>query len=234
MPSVDKAIQKSLWGIADALAKALRAPSGDQPGDVQWRVSALASRAWKVSHPDLPLVKDEDGANKDTLLQLHIQPDPDTKQWFVIAQNKVTGPEGHTSPRALIVAKYNEPPSENWDNEEIANAAANFFKQQLKDLVQKAKAMTPEENPGTPPPVTSGLKRKADRIVFIKDSDLNRVKDLIKDMKDDDWKREAEFLEKLVVDSEAVLAESSGKIRKKSGVALASRTARLAKEIVRD
>lgn len=147
MPKLDPDTQRSLWKLANALAKALRSPGGPEAqGDPQWRVSALASRAWKITHPDLPVVEDDEGMNKDVLLQFHVQPDEASGLWFAIAQNKVVGPETHASPRALIVSKEESPPSDAWDFEEIGMAAANFFKQQKKELVEKAQAMVPDED----------------------------------------------------------------------------------------
>jgi hypothetical protein len=145
---LDPKIERSLWRLADALAKALRTPDAGNPGDPQWRVEALASRAWKVTHPDLPIVKDSEGAGKDVLLQFHVQQDPTSQKWFVVAQNKVVGPDTHASPQALIVAKEDEPPNERWDFESIGQAAANFFKKQKNDLVERAQAMMPPAQPG--------------------------------------------------------------------------------------
>jgi ribosomal protein L37AE/L43A len=145
---LDPKVERSLWRLADALAKALRTPDAGNPGDPQWRVEALASRAWKITHPDLPIVKDSEGAGKDVLLQFHVQQDPTSQKWFVVAQNKVVGPDTHASPQALIVAKEDEPPNERWDFESIGQAAANFFKKQKNDLVERAQAMMPPAQPG--------------------------------------------------------------------------------------
>jgi len=162
MPTMNPDIQQAFWQLADALAKSLRSGDSEDGTDAQWRVTALASRAWAVTHPDLPIVEDESGASKDTLLQLHVQPDPKSGLWFVIAQNKVVGPESHASPRALAVAKKDTPPGDDWDFDEIAEAAANFFRQQKKDLVEKAAALMPDSDPGdlameeNPPPGAAG------------------------------------------------------------------------------
>jgi len=150
---IDSEVQKTLAKLASALAKAF---SAGADGDTRWTVSGVASRAWKISHPDLPVVQDDQGIEKDILLQLHIRPpDDDNDAWLVVAQNKVVGPETHASPQALIVAREEEAPSDNWDTEGIAEAAANFFRQQKRELVEEASAVTPALN--YPQPVVPGV-----------------------------------------------------------------------------
>jgi len=134
---------------------------GGKEGDPRWTVSGLASRAWKINHPDLPVVTNTDGTEKDIILQLHVRP-PDEKsnRWLVVAQNKIEGPETHTSPRAVIVAKEDSPPGESWDIPGIAEAAARFFQNQKRDLTQVAEGVAPAG-------VVSRRNRVAARIVDI-------------------------------------------------------------------
>ena len=157
MPRIDRSIQQTLWRIADTLAKILRSPSGTDPGDPRWSVSGESATAWKVDHPDLPLVRDDEGATKDVLLQFYVSRQGET--WFLVAQSNVVGAEQHGSPKAVIVGKKETPPGPDWDDiEAICEKAAAFFKQQLRELTAEAQALTPSAPPGstTPPPVPQG------------------------------------------------------------------------------
>lgn len=147
MPAISEEIQDTLWKIGDALAQAL-----SDLGDPTWRVTGLGSKAWKVSHPELPVVKDDQGIQKDVLLQMHLQEDEDAGRWFVIAQNKVVGPDSHSSPRLYIVADEDQPPNDSWPIEEIAQAASNFFQKQKDLLVQEAQASSPQVPYNSGPP----------------------------------------------------------------------------------
>lgn len=144
MPKLSRDIQKALRKLGMDLEKAFRLDTEGQKGDPQWTVTGLAGSVWKIAHPELPLVKDENGSLKDVLLQMHIYHDQDSAKWFVVAQNRVVGPETHASPKALIVAKEDEAPGPDWDMETIAQAAANFFRQQKDELKADAEAMVGE------------------------------------------------------------------------------------------
>lgn len=145
MPTLDPTIQKAYKKLAFCLHKALRAPQQGQQSDVQWGVWALAPQAWKITHPELPTVRDDAGVTKDVLLQLHVYHESDGP-WMVVAQNKVVGPSSHASPLAMIVAKEKQPPTE-WDMDAIGQAAANFFKQQKQNLVTQAQSLMQESPP---------------------------------------------------------------------------------------
>jgi hypothetical protein len=170
---IDTSVQDTLRKLSSELAAKFLAD------DPQWSISGLASRAWKIKHPDLPIVRSQDGTETDTLLQLHIRPpDSENKNWLVIAQNKVTGPQSHASPRALILASEDQPPNQTWDLGAIAQSAVNFFRKQKNNLRDQTQALMPEmENlsqsqppaaesqPATGMPTASRRLRLAKRIL---------------------------------------------------------------------
>jgi hypothetical protein len=173
-----------------------------------------------------------------TFYFLHVQHESNSDQWFVVAQNKVVGPDSHASPRALIVAKEEAPPSENWPFEEIAEAAANFFKQQKQDLVQKAQALAPTEQPGsvdpTPPqseempPGGAGLApmaarrrklaatllRTADRVLVLPSSAERDLGRLVLSLNDKGMKEQARLVATELLGNKNTVAESSCQIRR--------------------
>ena len=134
MPEISTEIQDTLWKIGDALAQALA-----NTGDPSWRVTGLGSKAWKISHPELPVVKDDQGVQKDVLLQMHLQEDEDSDRWFVIAQNKVVSPEAHSSPRLFIVADKDTPPSDSWSTEDAFGGGRPIVS------VERSRGTTPPE-----------------------------------------------------------------------------------------
>lgn len=151
MPVLSEEIQHTLWTLADSLVKALQAPQDGGQADMNWGVSGRSSNVWDVTHPDLPMVKDDEGWTKDTLLQLQVKELPDGK-YAVVAVNKVLGTETNSFPLVFIVAKQDTPPGPKWPIAEIAKAAANWFRVQLAELKKKAEGM----QPGTPPGAIGG------------------------------------------------------------------------------
>lgn len=184
MSTISEEVQDTLWKIGDALAQGL-----SDLGDPSWRVTGLGSKAWKITHPDLPVVKDDQGVQKDVLLQMHLQEDEDSDRWFVIAQNKVVSPDSHSSPRLFIVADQGDPPHDGWPIEDIAQSASKFFNNQKELLVQEAQAASPqvpynsgppEGGAGGPPglggplggPLASRRKKIAQRIAESKEEEI--------------------------------------------------------------
>jgi hypothetical protein len=169
--SIDESIQKTCWKIADTLAKILRSGIGQDAADPKWTVAGQTTRAWQISHPDLPLIKDEEGTQKNVILQMYIE--VKEGKWFVVAENTVIGQENHSSPRAVIIAKEEEPPNQNWDIEGIAKAAALFFAKQKEILTKQAQEISPTIPPGTDlqtSTTASRKKRLASRVVaFLND-----------------------------------------------------------------
>lgn len=146
---LDEEIQNSLWRLASALASALEAPNTNTgaEADPRWEVSAVTETEWSVSHPDLPIVRDDEGATKDDLLSLKIK--QNGNEWLVVAQNNVLGTDANSYPLTLVVAKENDPPNKKWPFDDIARAASNWFVEQLQDLKSKAQGMTPDAPPGS-------------------------------------------------------------------------------------
>jgi hypothetical protein len=172
---IDSSVQETMAALAHALAKAFSQGSGTQPGDPKWTVSGVSSKVWKLGHPDLPIVKDSKGSEKDVLLQLHVrEPKKEGEDWLVVGQNKVVGPDSHATPKALILARESTPPGEDWNLDSIATNAANYFIQQKEDLIKQAQGATPEPPPpevqaqqsqaAPPPPMASRRARLATRL----------------------------------------------------------------------
>jgi len=165
MPSIDSQAQRTLWQLADELIKALNTPGDSQDQDSKnWGVEGTDGNTWSVSHPELPIVKDSEEPlggiwGKDSLLQLQIQKLKDGK-YAVLAQNLVQGEEDSSVPQAFVVAKEDKPPGKTWNTAQIALAAANWFKDRLRELKAKASQSAPQIPPGTfnsNPPVSGGL-----------------------------------------------------------------------------
>lgn len=148
MPVLSEEIQHTLWALADSLVKALHSPEEGGQADMNWGVAGRSSNVWDVTHPDLPMVKDDEGWVKDTLLQLKIEELPDGK-YAVVAVNKVLGTETNSFPLVFIVAKQDTPPSSKWPIASIAKAAANWFRVQKEELKKKAEGMQPGIPPGS-------------------------------------------------------------------------------------
>lgn len=233
MPKINESVQHNIWRIGDALYKALRVGSENFPADESWRVEQVSNLVWKIDHPELPVVNTEEGLQRDILLQLTLKQNEDTGQWLVIAQNRVTGVENLTSEVALIVAKEDSPPDDTWDYDTIGMAAANYFKKQKNEMDKLVQALTPnlttepqpQQQPGRPgglgmPGRMRANKRCSDRIVIIRDNQMDHLKKAAKELKGAQQKAVED-----VLDKDNALAETYGKIRTKPGSTLANRRA---------
>lgn len=139
-PVLTRNLQNTLWRLADAVAKSLREPSGENPGDSRWTVEGLGYSSWRINHPDIEILD-----TGDSPLIFKIKKIKDSR-WSVLGQNQLKN-----LINTKVVAIENSPPSEQWDVDAIAKASAQYFQEQLQALIQLKEEMTPNQPPGAGP-----------------------------------------------------------------------------------
>jgi hypothetical protein len=163
MLHIDESAISTIAELGKALAMAFTVSDGDRPADPDWEVYGLITRAWKVNHPQLPVVKTAEGSTKDVLLQLQVTRDGDSGKWLVIAKNNVVMDDPQASPRMRVIFESNESPG-TWNLDLIAKEAANWFYQQKLELEKKAQSLVDEKktrpgamSQGGPPAPPGGM-----------------------------------------------------------------------------
>lgn len=138
-PSLTRETQSVVWRLADALARALRQPNEDSPGDFRWTVTGVANSTWTINHPDLLI-----DSNTEPILQLRIKRISGNR-WGVFGQNHLENLEN-----TKVISIINSAPDNSWDIDGISQVAANYFQEQKADIDQLKQEMTPSAPPGSP------------------------------------------------------------------------------------
>jgi len=138
LPYVSREVQETLWRLADALAKNLRAPNEDQPGDPRWTVSGEASGTWMINHPDLEMLKDGNSPLIPRIKKLS------SDKWSVIAQNQLQNKIINK-----VLAIEGGVPDRTWDIARIAQVASQWFQSQKNEISEEASQLTPDIPPGS-------------------------------------------------------------------------------------
>jgi ribosomal protein L37AE/L43A len=137
-PELNRNTQYKLWKLADSLARALRSPSGEIPGDPRWTVSGVANSVWQISHPDLEILESGDSPLRLRLKKIS------QHRWGVFGQNQLKNLENNK-----VIAIQPQPPGPSWDIDAITNAASQYFQDQKELIDQTRQEMTPDQPPGT-------------------------------------------------------------------------------------
>lgn len=137
-------VQETLWSIADAMARHLKAPSQESMGDPRWTVSGVTDSTWEVNHPDMEPLEGGSTPLKVMIKRL----DTEGKSWAIIARNLATKPEANS----VVYRSDSGPPNPKWDVEQIAQAAAAWFQEQKDEIVGQKEDLTPSLSPGSVQP----------------------------------------------------------------------------------
>jgi len=135
-PILTRESQESLWKLADALARGLRDPAGDTQGDARWTVAGIANSVWEIRHPD---IEGEEAA--DSPLRMRIKQTAPGK-WAIFGQNNLRNLQNTSA------IHITEDPVEDWNFEEIAKAAAVYFRDQLEQIQMTKEDLQPDLEPG--------------------------------------------------------------------------------------
>jgi hypothetical protein len=136
-PQLTRETQGVLWSLADSLARALRDPQGDQPGDARFTVAGISESSWSISHPDLEILE-----SGESPLILRIRKIKEGK-WGVFGQNQL---KNLLNTQVLSFEK--SPPDKSWDLDYISQKAAAYFHEQKDKITQLKQKLSPSQPPG--------------------------------------------------------------------------------------
>jgi hypothetical protein len=138
-PKLTRNTEGFIWSLADALARALREPQGNQEGDARFSVSGMSTSSWSIKHPDLEILE-----SGESPLILRIRKVGDG-EWRVTGQNQL---QNLKNTKVLSVEKTPPTPNHTWDLDFLSRKAAAYFLEQKNKIMGLKQSMAPAQAPG--------------------------------------------------------------------------------------